>query len=86
VFSPYGEVHKVVTFMKGSVMKALIQFRFLDSAIAARMALDGKEMFVGCCLMRIQYSTLMYVLFVHSSTASHPDQPDTCPVNPIVSW
>jgi len=58
IFKPYGDVLKIVMFVKGSVLKALVQMGTVDSAVNAQVALEGKDMFQSCCHLRIGYSTL----------------------------
>jgi hnRNP-L/PTB/hephaestus splicing factor len=58
VFAGYGDVDKIVTFIKNSIFKALIQFRFVESAGNAKVTLHGKNMYHGCCMFQIQYSRL----------------------------
>jgi len=57
VFSRVGVVLKIVLFYKFSVVKALVQFSNVQSAIMA-LSLDGKQMFQGCCVLRISFSHL----------------------------
>jgi len=58
VFKPYGTVLKIVTFLSESNYKALVEMGSVESAVAARMNLEGKDMFQGCCTLRINYSKL----------------------------
>eukprot|EP00456_Euglypha_rotunda_P042777 TRINITY_DN333_c0_g1_i13.p1 TRINITY_DN333_c0_g1~~TRINITY_DN333_c0_g1_i13.p1 ORF type:complete len:472 (-),score=49.18 TRINITY_DN333_c0_g1_i13:24-1439(-) len=58
VFCPYGEVDKIVTFVKNNVFKTLIQYRYAEYAINAKLALDGKQMYQGCCVFHILFSRL----------------------------
>jgi len=58
IFSKYGSVLKIVTFNKNGNFQALIQFQDLAAAIAAKASLDGQNIYVGCCTLRIQFSSL----------------------------
>jgi len=58
IFRPYGEVLKIVTFVKDSVFKALVQMSTVESAMNAKMNLEGKDMFQGCCHLRLGFSKL----------------------------
>lgn len=58
IFSKYGTVLKIVTFNKNGNFQALIQFQDLAAAIAAKASLDGQNIYVGCCTLRIQFSNL----------------------------
>ncbi|KAJ4886355.1 Polypyrimidine tract-binding protein-like protein 1 [Raphanus sativus] len=63
VFSAYGFVHKIATFEKAAGFQALVQFTDVDTALAARTALDGRSIpkyllpeHVGSCNLRMSYS------------------------------
>ncbi|GAA0151710.1 RNA processing factor [Lithospermum erythrorhizon] len=58
VLSPYGFVEKIVTFQKSAGFQALIQFQAQQNAIAARTALQGRNIYDGCCQLDIQFSNL----------------------------
>lgn len=58
VFSPHGFVEKIVTFQKSAGFQALIQFQSRQSAVSARNALQGRNIYDGCCQLDIQFSNL----------------------------
>ncbi|RXH78846.1 hypothetical protein DVH24_002364 [Malus domestica] len=58
VFSPHGFVEKIVTFQMSAGFQALIQYQSRQSAIAARTALQGRNIYDGCCQLDIQFSNL----------------------------
>jgi hnRNP-L/PTB/hephaestus splicing factor len=58
ICKPYGDVLKCITFHKNGVFKALVQFGTIESAVNARMLLEGKDIFQGCCHLRIGFSSL----------------------------
>jgi polypyrimidine tract-binding protein 2 len=58
IFKPYGEVLKIITFLKDTVFKALVQMASVEQAINAKLLLEGKDMFQGCCHLRIGFSKL----------------------------
>ncbi|XP_048227101.1 polypyrimidine tract-binding protein homolog 3 [Ricinus communis] len=58
VFSPHGFVEKIVTFQKSAGFQALIQYQLRQSAVAARTALQGRNIYDGCCQLDIQFSNL----------------------------
>jgi len=58
IFKPYGEVLKIITFLKDSIFKALVQMSTVEQAINAKLLLEGKDMFQGCCHLRIGFSKL----------------------------
>ncbi|XP_073106985.1 polypyrimidine tract-binding protein homolog 3-like isoform X4 [Elaeis guineensis] len=58
VFSPHGFVEKIVTFQKSAGFQALIQYQSRQSALQARTALQGRNIYDGCCQLDIQFSNL----------------------------
>ncbi|XP_058087344.1 polypyrimidine tract-binding protein homolog 3-like isoform X1 [Magnolia sinica] len=58
VFSPHGFVEKIVTFQKSAGSQALIQYQSGQSAVQARNALQGRNIYDGCCQLDIQFSNL----------------------------
>lgn len=58
ICKPYGDVLKIITFHKNGVFKALVQLGTVESAVNARMMLEGKDIFQGCCHLRIGFSSL----------------------------
>ncbi|KAK9271720.1 hypothetical protein L1049_002083 [Liquidambar formosana] len=58
VFSPHGFVEKIVTFQKSAGFQALIQFQSRQSAVSAINALQGRNIYDGCCQLDIQFSNL----------------------------
>ncbi|VFQ91072.1 unnamed protein product [Cuscuta campestris] len=58
VFSPHGFVEKIVTFQKSAGFQALIQYQTNQNAITARNALQGRNIYDGCCQLDIQFSNL----------------------------
>eukprot|EP01098_Paradermamoeba_levis_P008765 TRINITY_DN361_c0_g1_i1.p1 TRINITY_DN361_c0_g1~~TRINITY_DN361_c0_g1_i1.p1 ORF type:complete len:501 (-),score=101.83 TRINITY_DN361_c0_g1_i1:252-1529(-) len=58
VFSKYGSILKIVIFSKSAGFQALIQFSDVASALSAKVALDGQNIYSGCCTLKIQFSNL----------------------------
>lgn len=58
VFKEFGELKKIVVFMKTAGVQALIQFTAKDEAILARNKLQGKSVYPGCCTLSIGFSKL----------------------------
>ncbi len=56
VFSRVGKVIKIVTFTKNNIFQVLIQFLDVITAQAAKLSLDGQNIYNGCCTLRINYS------------------------------
>jgi hnRNP-L/PTB/hephaestus splicing factor len=58
IFAKYGDILKIVTFMKNSQFHALIQYPNEIIASTAKAALDGQNIYNGCCTLHIDYSKL----------------------------
>jgi len=58
VFKPYGDVLKIVIFLKEGMFKSLVEMRTIEQAVSAKMYLEGKDMFANCCTLRIGFSNL----------------------------
>jgi len=54
--SPFGSILRVITFNKGADYQALLEYATSDEANAARMGLDGKDVYEGCCHIRANFS------------------------------
>ena len=40
------------------VFQAVVHFRFVESAINAKTMLDGRDIFLNCCTLQIQFSSV----------------------------
>lgn len=58
IFSKYGRVQKIVTFTKNNTFQALIQYPDVVTSQAAKLSLDGQNVYNQCCTLRIEYSKL----------------------------
>ncbi|XP_052258277.1 polypyrimidine tract-binding protein 3-like isoform X5 [Dreissena polymorpha] len=58
IFSKFGKVLKMIIFTKNNTFQALVQFGDSVSANAAKLSLDGQNIYNGCCTLRIDYSKL----------------------------
>jgi len=58
IFSRVGKVMKIVTFTKNNTFQALIQYPDVVTAQAAKLSLDGQNIYNACCTLRIEYSKL----------------------------
>ena len=58
IFSRVGKVLKIVTFTKNNTFQVLIQYPDVITAQAAKLSLDGQNIYNGCCTLRIEYSKL----------------------------
>jgi len=56
VFNKYGPVTKIVIFTKNNIFHAFVQFAYSAAAATAKAALDGQNIYVGCCSLRINFS------------------------------
>ncbi|XP_055931663.1 polypyrimidine tract-binding protein 1-like isoform X2 [Argiope bruennichi] len=58
IFSRVGRVLKIVTFTKNGTFQALIQYPDVITAQAAKLSLDGQNIYNSCCTLRVEYSKL----------------------------
>uniref|UniRef100_A0A1B6KNP7 RRM domain-containing protein n=1 Tax=Graphocephala atropunctata TaxID=36148 RepID=A0A1B6KNP7_9HEMI len=58
IFSRFGKVLKIVTFTKNNSFQVLIQYPDVVTAQAAKLSLDGQNIYNSCCTLRIEYSKL----------------------------
>ncbi|CAG0881886.1 unnamed protein product [Cyprideis torosa] len=58
IFSRVGRVLKIITFTKNNTFQALIQYPDVIAAQAAKLTLDGQNIYNACCTLRIEYSKL----------------------------
>jgi len=56
VFSAYGSVQKIALFEKKGGFQALVQMASIDDAQRCKQALDGHQVYEGCCRLRISFS------------------------------
>ncbi|XP_010693257.1 polypyrimidine tract-binding protein homolog 1 isoform X2 [Beta vulgaris subsp. vulgaris] len=89
VFSAFGFVHKIATFEKAAGFQALIQFSDVDTASAAKNALDGRSIpryllpeHVSSCNLRISYSAHTDLNIKFQSHRSRDYTNPYLPVNP----
>ncbi|BFZ11633.1 hypothetical protein BsWGS_14675 [Bradybaena similaris] len=52
---PYGCVQRIVIFKKNGV-QAMVEFDNVDSAKRARQALNGADIYSGCCTLKIEFA------------------------------
>jgi polypyrimidine tract-binding protein 2 len=58
IFTRVGRVLKIITFTKNNTFQALIQYPDVVTAQAAKLTLDGQNIYNACCTLRIEYSKL----------------------------
>ncbi|XP_013783694.1 polypyrimidine tract-binding protein 1-like, partial [Limulus polyphemus] len=58
IFSRVGKVLKIITFTKNNTFQALIQYPDIITAQAAKLTLNGQNIYNACCTLRIEYSKL----------------------------
>ncbi|CAH0754912.1 unnamed protein product [Bemisia tabaci] len=52
---PHGKVHRIVVFKKNGV-QAMVEFDSIESAKRAKEALDGADIYSGCCTLKIEFA------------------------------
>jgi len=93
IFSRVGKVLKIVTFTKNNTFQALIQYPDVITAQAAKLSLDGQNIYNACCMLRIEYSKLSNLNVKYNNDKSrdytNPNLPTGDPamdhLNPVTS-
>eukprot|EP00033_Pygsuia_biforma_P000364 GCRY01000438.1.p1 GENE.GCRY01000438.1~~GCRY01000438.1.p1 ORF type:complete len:451 (+),score=65.55 GCRY01000438.1:210-1562(+) len=80
VFSPYGALKKAIIFQKKDV-QALVQFVDPHFAENAMNALNGKNIYAGCCVLRIELSNLEELKVAFNNEKSRDFMDNTLPTN-----
>lgn len=62
VTKPYGDVLRIITFTKNMEYQALVQFATAEQATNAKLCLDDKDLFQGCCHLRVSYSKRQHLV------------------------
>lgn len=62
VCKPYGDILKIITFNKKQDFQALVQFATSEQAEQARRFLDRKDLFQGCCHLRLAFSSRQHLV------------------------
>lgn len=55
ICSPHSRVLRIVTFQKTG-MQAMIEFESVEGACAVREAIDGADIYSGCCTVRAEFA------------------------------
>lgn len=69
IFSKFGPILKIITFNKNDKFQALVHMRDAIAAQNAKNALNGQNIYNGCCTLQIDYSKLttlevFYLFFI----------------------
>ncbi|XP_069810734.1 heterogeneous nuclear ribonucleoprotein L-like [Dendropsophus ebraccatus] len=55
VCNPVGKVERIVIFKRNAI-KAMVEFETVHSAQKAKSALNGADIYAGCCTLKIEYA------------------------------
>lgn len=55
ICNPSGKVLRIVIFKKNGI-QAMVEFESLEAAKRARNALNGCDIYSGCCTLRVEYA------------------------------
>jgi len=58
IFGKFGSVLRIVIFNKNDTFQSLIEFADSFSAQSAKLAINGQNIYNGCCTLKIDYSKL----------------------------
>eukprot|EP01086_Lenisia_limosa_P000059 TRINITY_DN10107_c0_g1_i1.p1 TRINITY_DN10107_c0_g1~~TRINITY_DN10107_c0_g1_i1.p1 ORF type:complete len:516 (-),score=122.51 TRINITY_DN10107_c0_g1_i1:51-1400(-) len=57
IFSPFGAINRIVIFHKQGI-QALVEFTNANAALQSQTALNGKDIYDGCCTLKIEFSKI----------------------------
>ncbi|GFS39244.1 polypyrimidine tract-binding protein 1 [Trichonephila inaurata madagascariensis] len=80
IFSRVGRVMKIVTFTKNGIFQALIQYPDVITAQAAKLSLDGQNIYNSCCTLRVEYSKLTNLNVKYNNDKSRDFTNPTLPI------
>ncbi|XP_076355101.1 polypyrimidine tract-binding protein 1-like isoform X2 [Tachypleus tridentatus] len=80
IFSRVGKVLKIITFTKNNTFQALIQYPDVITAQAAKLSLDGQNIYNSCCTLRIDYSKLTNLNVKYNNDKSRDFTNPTLPI------
>ncbi|XP_022242064.1 polypyrimidine tract-binding protein 1-like isoform X1 [Limulus polyphemus] len=83
IFSRVGKVLKIITFTKNNTFQALIQYPDVITAQAAKLSLDGQNIYNACCTLRIDYSKLTNLNVKYNNDKSRDFTNPTLPTGDI---
>ncbi|XP_035996685.1 polypyrimidine tract-binding protein 1b isoform X2 [Fundulus heteroclitus] len=79
IFSKFGTVLRIIIFTKNNQFQALLQYSDGTSAQAAKLSLEGQNIYNGCCTLRISFSKLTSLNIKYNNEKSRdftrPDLP-----------
>ncbi|KAF3688144.1 Heterogeneous nuclear ribonucleoprotein L-like [Channa argus] len=55
VCNPVGNVHRIVIFKRNGI-QAMVEFESVENAQKAKLALNGADIYAGCCTLKIEYA------------------------------
>ena len=61
IFTKFGKIEKIITFLRHQQFQALIQMEHKIDSQAAKLCLDGQNIYKECCTLRVDYSRLPYL-------------------------
>ena len=59
ICSPQGKVDRIVIFKKNGV-QAMVEFDSVDSAKRAKLALNGCDIYSGCCTLKVEFAKVSF--------------------------
>ncbi|OQS07226.1 hypothetical protein THRCLA_00766 [Thraustotheca clavata] len=80
IFSVYGEVEKIVIFVKSVGLQCLVQFAHEADAVMAKTKLDREAIYPDSCFMLIHYSNLPELVVKENSLKTRDFTNPTLPV------
>ncbi|XP_015260019.1 PREDICTED: heterogeneous nuclear ribonucleoprotein L-like isoform X1 [Cyprinodon variegatus] len=69
VCNPVGNVQRIVIFKRNGI-QAMVEFQSVEDAQKAKMALNGADIYSGCCTLKIEYARPNRLNVVRNDTSS----------------
>ncbi|ESO02174.1 hypothetical protein HELRODRAFT_94426 [Helobdella robusta] len=85
IFSKYGQVLRIVTYNKNNSFQALIEYADGISAKSGLTALNGQNIYNGCCTLRIDYSHLETLQVKYNNEKTYDYTDPNLPSGPMAS-
>lgn len=73
ILKSFGQLLRMIIFKKNEKVQALVEFSHESEAAAAKEALQGKDIYDGCCTLHVDYSSKRKKLEVKSNTERSRD-------------
>jgi heterogeneous nuclear ribonucleoprotein L len=64
ICSPFGQIKKIDILKKTNQPSFLVKFESIETAVKARSALDGADIYEDCCTLKVKFSKVSLSFFL----------------------